>query len=264
MDIGATIEEIYEAVGDADRWQRLNERLAAAPQVSPDIVLHLETARRAHEQHTRVAADIDTLARVHDQLALGAIVVDCDGRLLRANATAARLFADGDGLMLIEGRIRASNTRDDDRLRDALDRAAAGAGHADDPDMAFVDVARQGQAPLRVVTVPSATRTLLFFESGLPLTLLIIDPDQAPTPSGDTLRALFSFTAREAEFAGLLIRGVSVKDASIAMGVSLTTARTFLARVTAKTDTHSQAELMVRLSAIPAAPADNPQTRRKG
>ena len=79
--------------------------------------------------------------------------------------------------------------------------------------MAFVDVARQGKAPLRVLTVPAATSTPLFFESSLPLTLLIIDPDLARTPSLDTLRALFHFTAREAEFAALLMRGLSVTDA---------------------------------------------------
>ena len=70
-------------------------------------------------------------------------------------------------------------------------------------------------------------------------------------PTGGTLRALYGFTAREAEFALQLMRGSSVKDASATLGVSMTTARTFLAQITAKTDCHSQGQLMVRLLATP-------------
>jgi DNA-binding CsgD family transcriptional regulator len=257
-DVDNAIGEIYDAVGDADRWQRLNERLAATGQLSPELEQHLESARRAHEQHTRLVADIDTLAVVHNQLALGAIVIDRDGRVLRANATATRLLADGDGLTLIAGRVRARATRDDERLQQATDRAATGAGHVEDLDAACVDVARPGRASLSVLAVPSEAQTLQVFESRLPVTLFIVDPELGVTPSPDTLRELLGFTAREAEFATFLMRGLSVKDASRALGVSLTTARTFLARITAKTDTHSQAELMVLLSAIPRTQGHNP------
>ena len=81
-DLSESIEEIYEAVGDADRWQRLRERLARVPHLSTELAYHFETARRAHEEHTRLADGIDTLAGVHDQLALGALVLDRDRRLL--------------------------------------------------------------------------------------------------------------------------------------------------------------------------------------
>ena len=96
-----------------------------------------------------------------------------------------------------------------------------------------------------------------FLRDRLTVTLLLIDPDGSAVPEPETLRALYGFTAREAEFAAMVMRGLSLKDASVAMGVSITTARTFLARTTCKTDSHSQAELVLRLFAVPRAHRNN-------
>jgi DNA-binding CsgD family transcriptional regulator len=250
-DITESIAEIYDAVGDAERWQRLNERLAAMPRLSPEIEPHIETARRAHEESRRLTDDIETFANVHDNLALGALVVDRLGLLQHANTTAARLLSNGNGLMLDRNRLRASNPRDDVSLQGALERAATSAGREDDSGVVFARIARQDQEPLLIVALPPLAPTLRFFEDRLPVTLLVIDPDLTVMPAIDTLRALYGFTVREAEIALLLIQGLSVSDAAVTMGVSVTTARTFLAQITAKTDSHSQAELMMRLLAIP-------------
>lgn len=252
-DIAETIAEIYDAVGDADRWRGLTERLAARSRLSPEIEQHLATARHAHEETRRLTGEVDTLASAHDQLALGALVVDRLGLLLRANATAGQLLSDGDGLMLHSNRVRARDTHDDTRLQQAIERAATVAGREGDLDMAFVRVARQDKEPLLVLALPPTAPTLRFFEDRLPVALLVIDPSLTVVPPSDTLRVLYGFTAREAQIAALLMQGLSLKDAATALGVSMTTARTYLSQITAKTDSHSQAELMVRLSAIPRA-----------
>jgi DNA-binding CsgD family transcriptional regulator len=79
----------------------------------------------------------------------------------------------------------------------------------------------------------------------------MIDSEGSGVPAINVLRGLYGFTQREAEFAALLMRGLSIKESAGALGVTVATARTFLARVTAKTDSHSQAELMARLLAVP-------------
>ena len=56
---------------------------------------------------------------------------------------------------------------------------------------------------------------------------------------------------REAELAALLMKGMRLEEAAHALGVAISTARTFLAHITAKTDSHSQSELMKGLLAIP-------------
>lgn len=250
-DDGELIGEIYDAVGDAERWRHLNDRLAVEASLSPEIESHLATARRAHEKHVRLTGDIETFERVYDQLALGVLVVDRAGSLVRANRTAMRLLDHRDGLELTDDRVRARDAQDDSRLQEAIVRAATRADEHTDLDMAIVSVGRRDKPSLSVLAVSSTSPIFRFLENGLVTTLVVIDPDLAVVPSGDTLRALCGFTPREAELAALLMQGLSVTDSAAAMGVSTTTARTFLARITAKTDSHSQAELMVRLLAIP-------------
>jgi len=250
-EIIESIAEIYDAVGDADRWQRLEERVASMCHLSPEIDQHFATARRLHEETTRLIGSTETLASVHDQLAQGALVVDRDGILLRTNARAAQLLSAGDGLMLDGNRVRATHAHDDTELQRAIARAATRAAREDDLEITFVRVARAGKDPFLVLALPTGGPGLRFFEDGLPVTLLVIEPDAAMVPAADTLRVLYGFTAREAEFAALLIHGLSVKDAAASLDVSMTTVRTFLSQIIAKTDSHSQAELMLRLLAIP-------------
>ena len=250
-DISGAIGEIYDAIGDIRRWRELNERLAVRSPLPLEVAHHLEMARRAQERHVRLVGDIDTWAGIYDQLALGVLVVSWDASLLRANDTARRLLAERGGLALAADRVCAPAPRDNARLHDAIARAAANG--ESDPATAFVAVARHDKPPLSILTVPSAASGARSLEGRLPVMLVIIDPALTVMPAGGTLRVLYGFTAREAEFALLLMRGLSVEDASTALGVSLTTARTFLSRITAKTDCHSQGELMVRLLATPRA-----------
>jgi DNA-binding NarL/FixJ family response regulator len=250
-DISDAIGEIYDAIGDTRRWRELNERLAARPPLPPELAHHLEMGRRAQETHVRRVGGIDTWAGIYDQLALGALVVSQDASLLHANGTARHLLAERGGLALADDRVCATDPQDNARLHDAIARAAAGG--ESDPVMAFVAVARQDKPPLSILTVSSTDPGFRSLEGRLPVMLVIIDPALTVMPAGGTLRALYGFTARESEFALLLMRGLSVEDASTALGVSMTTARTFLSQITAKTDCHSQGELMVRLLATPRA-----------
>ena len=249
-DVGELIGDIYGAVGDVELWRRLNERLTMAALHPPEIETHLEVARRAHEEHLRLLGRIETFESVYDQLALGVLVVDRAGSLVRANHTATYLMAERDGLELVDNGVHARDPQDDAHLQKAIMEAATCAGEHADPDMPIVCVARPDKRPLSVLAVRSTSPTFRFSDNRLTVTLVVIDPDRAVVP-GETLRALYGFTPREVEFAILLMQGLSVKDAASVLRVSTTTARTFLAQVTAKTDSHSQAELMVRLLAIP-------------
>jgi len=71
-----------------------------------------------------------------------------------------------------------------------------------------------------------------------------------PVPSETRLKALFDLTAAEARLAQRLARGDSVEEAAQALGVKMTTARTQLAAIFAKTDTRRQAKLVAILSRV--------------
>jgi hypothetical protein len=248
---GDAISQIYEAVGDAECWRRVTERLALAPPGSANVEKHLEIAQRAHDRCLALAGEIETLAAVYNQLALAALVVDNQARLLRANTNAAILLADGDSLSLSADLVRTADADANIRLCDAIARAASGRSERRPLEEPFILVRRPRRQPMAVLVLAATDSVLHVFEGHLPVILLVIDPERIAAPATTVLSELFGFTDCEAGFAVTLLQGLSVKEAAHALGVTLATARTFLAHIAEKTDSHSQAELVRQLLAIP-------------
>ena len=73
---------------------------------------------------------------------------------------------------------------------------------------------------------------------------------QAPIPSETRLRALFDLTHAEAKLAQYLSRGDSLEEVAEKLSIKMTTARTQLAAVFAKTETRRQAKLVAVLSRV--------------
>jgi DNA-binding CsgD family transcriptional regulator len=245
-----TIEDIYGAVGDPARWQHLTERLASARPLSTEVEWHLAIGRKAHEQQLQLKREISALMTVHDRLTLGALVVDEDGRILDANAIASQHLADQAALTRDGERVQAVALEDNLVLSDAI-REASSAANSNALRNPFLVLTRPRRTPLSVVVVRDRHRADDVFEKSRPVALLLIDPDLTAPPDTEFLRALFGFTAREAKLAAILMNGSSLNEAAQTLGIAITTARTFLAQITAKTDSHSQPELMRRLLAIP-------------
>jgi DNA-binding CsgD family transcriptional regulator len=74
--------------------------------------------------------------------------------------------------------------------------------------------------------------------------------DDLPVPHEARLKALFDLTTAEVRLAQLLSRGDSVDEAARTLCVKISTARTQLAAIFAKTDTRRQAKLVAVLSRI--------------
>jgi DNA-binding CsgD family transcriptional regulator len=225
--------------------------VAALDTRSPEIERHLEIGQQAHEHHLSLGRSVEVLASVHDQIALGALVVNRDGILLRANAVARRWLSGDDGLVLVNEHVQAADGADNALLLKAIASASAEDGEKRSLRESFVLVTRKRGRPLCVVALQADGATLSFFENRNIVVLLLFDLDLGVGARIDVLRELFGFTAREAEFAARMMEGHSVYEVARALNVSMSTARTFLAHVAAKTDSHTQAELVGRLLAIP-------------
>ena len=76
-----------------------------------------------------------------------------------------------------------------------------------------------------------------------------VDKKSALVPSPAVLTGLFDLTPAEAKFAAALVSGQSVKEASLTVGITESSGRTYLARIFAKTGTHRQTELVTLLAA---------------
>ncbi len=245
------IAAIYDAVGDVERWRLLTERLAATP-LTAEIEYHIGLARAAHEQSLHLAGEVAALSSVYAQLALGALIVDQGGQVLKVNDMADRVLAQRAGLLLEDNRLQVTDADVNAALYTALARETNDAGSGRTP---FLVVPRLDKPPLAIFVLQLDDTIQQFFEHRRVAALLLIDPDQATAPSAHVLRALFGFTARESECASLLMQGHTLDEAARALGVTRNTARTFVAQMTAKTDSHGQAELMGRLLAIPQVTA---------
>ena len=81
--------------------------------------------------------------------------------------------------------------------------------------------------------------------------LLAARTPRAPEWCPATLREAFGLTRREAEVALGITRGSSPAEIATWLGLREGSVRVYLKRVLAKTDTHSQAQLVARLLAAP-------------
>ena len=174
-DIPDSIAEIYDAIGDVERWRRLTERLSATQELPAEIQWHLEIGQRAHAQHVDLTAQIGTLMTVHDQLAYGALMVDRDGRLLRANVTALRLLESRTGVRLVDERVETTSASENAVLYATIERASSALEpHA--PHNPFVLVTRADNQPLSILVLRPDQLLARLLEPHRAVALLLIDP----------------------------------------------------------------------------------------
>lgn len=81
--------------------------------------------------------------------------------------------------------------------------------------------------------------------------LFLADPEKIAVPPLDGIQALFGLTRAEATVAHALAAGGSLEDASVAGGITISSARTYLKRVFSKTGVSRQAELIQLLLTTP-------------
>ncbi|HEX3756439.1 MAG TPA: LuxR C-terminal-related transcriptional regulator [Rhizomicrobium sp.] len=74
----------------------------------------------------------------------------------------------------------------------------------------------------------------------------------ALVPSPNILIGLFDLSPAEAKLAAALARGQSLKQAAAGMGITFSTARTYIESVFRKTGTHQQSQLVALLKSTPA------------
>jgi DNA-binding CsgD family transcriptional regulator len=173
-----------------------------------------------------------------------ALLIDREGHVREASDAARVLLAGADGLSLAGGRLRASLPGEQARLDAAI--------------VAALNIAAGRPGAAVLVSRPSARRALILrispfvdppapFDRFRPAALVrIIDPEARPSATAEhRWRTLYGLTRAEARLVVALLGSEgSLRDASEALGIAHSTARTQLAAVFDKTGTHSQAQLM--------------------
>ena len=205
--------------------------------------------------HLRAAAYAAQTAlnfRSHDHLETlktigqGGLLLDRDGHVVAMNS----LVGLGDGLDVVEGRMRAAYPSQ----QGALDRAVAIA----------VTTASPSELPIpspALLHRPSGRRPLivriarLFDVTPNPVAearalVSVVDTALTPIPTSRLLRDLFDLTPKEAELAMLLGQGFTLAQAAEQSHISALHARQRLKVVFHKTETSRQSELVTLLLRI--------------
>lgn len=187
-----------------------------------------------------------------DNLDIGVILVDVALKIVFANASAAKIAAERDGLSLTSNGVVSAVTDETRTLQQSI--ASAFSTHrtsrSDDvPSVVakpFLQLTRpSGRTPLNVSVVPLQGQALGSWLDSQPVVALFIRASGAsPRVVPEKIALAFGLTDREAEFATLLVQGMGVAQIAGFLDISVSTARWHLRNLFEKTGTHRQSELL--------------------
>ena len=201
----------------------------------------IEKKSRADQQNSNAGAAFSMAAL--DRLPTGVIVVDPDHKVVFTNRLGAEFLASRDGLAIgPTGQVRTNKPKETTELHRliklVIDNGENGVPHALSAEREDSD------RPLSVVVaaLPSEAKVAV---------LLVSAPESQPLPSSETVSKLFDLTDAEARLAVALAEGHRIEDAAEILGITVSSARTYLKRVFSKTDVDRQAELVRLILAAP-------------
>ncbi|MGH0032039.1 MAG: hypothetical protein ACQGVC_19785 [Myxococcota bacterium] len=227
------------------------------------LVPHLATAMAIRNEQIRSVQEREARTEILDRMPIGVLILDDARRSVVKNRLARQILEQDDGLFERDGVLHAARPADEQRLQ-SLIRSSIGF----DPGDPLGGGPFEGR--FQAVRRPSGKPDYALFMTRLfgsqkpssvgdeVAAILISNPAPERPAHVDTFRQLFGLTGAEAEVVGLLTAGYSLDEISQRRGVKLTTTRTLLRRVFAKTRTRRQGEI-VRLVLGSGAPIDAPR-----
>lgn len=202
---------------------------------------HLVRAIQLRRRLSMAAGEQRITTNVLDRVGFGVAVVDAELRVSLVNRAAERLL--GTALTIRGKRLVATAPADDATLRrlvaDVVNGGTGGALQlAGDPGLLI----RLSRLPPRLMRGAARTYALIAFA----------DPKRSPGDDTAMLRALFGLSPAEADVAIGIVGGETLERLALRRGVRLSTVKTQLENIFAKTGTQSQRDLVRLIGRIPA------------
>lgn len=181
---------------------------------------------------------------VIDRLALGVIFVGADAHVLFANRIAERVLRAGQGLLLLQGRLRSQEPGKQpslDRLIGEAARTSAGDGIKAG---GMLSIARPTGAPMAILVSPFRAMSVGYGLETPTAVVIFSDPDSENAVSENVLRAALELTPAEGRLVSALIAGQKLTEYAEAAGISINTAKTQMRQVFHKTGHTRQVDLI--------------------
>ncbi|WP_042695820.1 helix-turn-helix transcriptional regulator [Azospirillum sp. B506] len=194
--------------------------------------------------------------RAVDRLPIGIALLDAAGRIVGMNRAGRAMIDMRDGLRLQHGRLQAEQGAEARRLTHVLDAAVSTAGRgvtARRGEAADLRVSRpSGRASYLLTVLPLSPETAVgpFGDADggdgvrIRAAVYIVDPAAVTPGVGKRLGALFGLTPVEAGLVADLLADLTPAEIGGRRGVAISTVRSQLRNIFAKTGTTRQSELM--------------------
>ena len=202
------------------------------------------------------AIERDVLSATLEKLTIGVLLTDQAGRIAHANSAATRMLEEGSAACRDRDTITARDSSSARELAQAI--AGAASGTTVDIPRGGIVVLLKGSSghDLAVWVLPldgGLRRDLGATFAACVAVFLREIGDVSPLPAELFVRR-YGITQAECRVLLLIVQGMTPQEAANALGVSLTTAKTHIARLFDKTGTQRQVDL-VRLAMTALAPA---------
>lgn len=172
-------------------------------------------------------------------IAIGLVLCDRTGQVIYANAAAEQWMRSRGAISMKGGRIVCRRADVRRRLDEALEKATVGEPRAP----GALALPRGGGDP-----VPDVVTVLPF--QGAPCALMVFGGRDWDAGRSELALKAVGLTKAERRLVGHLCRGRALEDAASEAEVTISTARTYLKRIFAKTGTHRQSELVALLTSL--------------
>lgn len=215
----------------------------------------MEIARSAISlpQSATLALSPETLRDAIDHLPLAVLVVYGSGTVATCNSAARQILLKSDGLMLSGSHLASNRPSETKVLHDRLAAVASGKAGAENSAYTILTVSRpSGLAPFILLIAP-LRGTVGAGTDGAPMALVLVGDLEWPIPDhARQLRLAFDLTEAEADVAMALTEGAEPKEIARQRGVQLSTIRTQIKMIFAKTGAARQTDLVKLIARLPS------------
>ncbi|WP_223458501.1 MULTISPECIES: helix-turn-helix transcriptional regulator [unclassified Pseudomonas] len=211
------------------------------------FIPHLERSIEIHMRLNRIETERNLYAGAVDQMAVGTIILDEAGKVLRTNQVADRLIQEKDGIKLVNDGLQIGTARDTQEFRRLVKQSLLSQKSSNPSVVEALRVQRpSGRADLGIIVRSVPLSDWSEGKQCPAVVIFISDPEQQSCAPQEIVRALFDFTPAETQLAMLLANGLTLDEASEELGISRNTSRAHLRSTFSKTGVTRQT-MLVRL-----------------
>jgi DNA-binding CsgD family transcriptional regulator len=241
LEKGATSCALFTAMRHADEGQVDDRMRRRFELITPHVRRAMLIGKVIDLHRVEAAALADSL----DQLASGMFIVDSNGRIIHANASAHRLIAEADVLRASNGRIAALDLESNRNLLEIFTAAQAGDAAVGKRGIAVPLKARSGERYVaHVLPLTSGARRKAGVSYSAAAAMFVrkaaLDLPSPPEAVADQ----FKLTPAEVRVMFAIVEIGGVPEVAPVLGISEQTVKTHLHRIYEKTATKRQADLV--------------------